>query len=158
MAEKFLAKTRKRATGTMAAGALLVPAMIFLMWLKFGTVDGLSIGLSLGVGALVEFVGLAFLANASRAATLFRDGRAVLGKVLKVTAPPDKHGNAYVFIEVEFPGADGTAVLGKVTTMGHVREIDARVGGEVAVLVSPTNPKQFALYTPGLGLTVGVVP
>jgi hypothetical protein len=157
VAEKFLAKTRKRATTTMAVGALLVPAMVLLMWLKFRAVDALAIGISLGVGGLVEFLGVAFLLNANRAAVLFREGIAVLGKVRKVTAPPDRQGNAYVFLEIEFTGGSGTTQLGKVTTMGNVNEIDTREGAEVAVLYSVSNPKQFAVYTPGLGMTVGLV-
>lgn len=157
VAEKFLAKTKKRATGTMAAGALLVPAMVALMWLKFGAVDALSVGISLGVGGLVELVGVALLVNASRATVLFREGRAVLGKVRKVTAPADGQGNAYVFLEIEFIGGSGTTQVGKVTTVGHLKEIDTREGAEVAVLYSPSHPRQFAVYTPGLGMTVGVV-
>ena len=157
VAEKFLAKTKKRATGTIAAGALLVPVMVLLMWLKFGTVDALSIGLSLGVGGLVELVGVALLVNANRAAVLFRQGVAVLGKVRKVTAPPDRQGNAYVFLEIEFTDGSGTTQVGKVTTIGNVSEIDTREGAEVAVLYSLSNARQFAVYTPGLGMTVGVV-
>lgn len=38
-----------------------------------------------------------------------------------------------------------------------VSEIDTREGAEVAVLYSVSNPKQFAVYTPGLGMTVGLV-
>jgi hypothetical protein len=156
-AQAFLAKTRKKATGTIFGGVLLVPVMVGLMWLKFRSIDGLSIGISLGVGGLVALIGVALLVNANRALLLFREGIAVLGRVRKVTAPPDRKGNAYVFIEVEFPGADGAMQVGKVTTISNVTQIDTAAGAEVAVLYSPGKSRQFAIYTPGLGMAVGMV-
>ena len=45
---------------------------------------------------------------------------------------------------------------GKVTTVGNVKEIDAREGAEVAVLYLPGEPR-FAIYTSGLGMMAGVV-
>ncbi len=70
---------------------------------------------------------------------------------------PDNQGNAYVFLEVEFRGAGGMTKVGRVTTLGHVSEIDARVGAEVAVFHSPTDDRRFAVYTPGIAMIAGVV-
>ncbi len=154
-AQKFLAKSRKTAFGVLVGGAALTPLLLLMMWLKFGALDGLALGISLGVGGLVELMGAALLFNSGRAATLFRDGAATLGTVRKVTAPADNQGNAYVLLEVAFIGSAGPR-HGKVTLLGNTRDIDTREGAEIAVLYSPIDAKPFAVYTPGLGMSVGV--
>jgi hypothetical protein len=108
------------------------------------------------VGGLVIFMGVALLANTQRSLALFREGTATLGRIHKVNAPADQHGNATVILEVTFTGAQGPCT-GQVVMLGKLGEFDAREGLEVPVLFSAAKPKQFAVYASGLGMYVGTV-
>ena len=50
-------------------------------------VDGLSVGLALGIGALVGLFAFALSVQKKRAERLFRDGTAAVGKVKRLSPP-----------------------------------------------------------------------
>jgi hypothetical protein len=156
-AQRFLAKGRGLARGIIFAGLGLAPAMVGLLWLKFGTIDGLAIGLGAGIGGLVCLIGVALLVNQQKALALFTLGHAGIGRIVDVKAMGDGTNDArYVTLTVELVDSHGATRRGTVLTLSQQQEIDARAGAEVAVLSLATE-RRFAVFTPGLGLVAGAL-
>ena len=156
-AAPLLAKNRSTIRGMIVGTFLLPPAVVLLMWLKFRTVDGLSVGLALGIGALVGLFAFALSVQKKRAERLFREGTAAVGKVKSLETPGDRQGNAYIIAHIEFQDAGGKVRLGQVTSVGRASSVDRREGDEVAVLYLENDAKAFAIYSPGLGIVPGVI-
>lgn len=155
-AQALLTKNRSLVRA-LAAGAIALPPVVAgLMWLKFGELDGLAYGLAGGLGVLVALFAFALHVQARRALQLFVAGTAVEGVVRAVDAPPDRAGNAYITLHVEYQDAAGQTRVGRCMTIGAARAIDRKAGDRVAVLYLASEPSRFAVYTPGLGVTPGV--
>jgi hypothetical protein len=155
-ARALLSKNRSLVRALAASALVLPPVVLGLMHLKYGELDGLAYGLALGLGALVALFALAMIVQARRALALFVDGAAVEGVVRSVDAPPDRSGNAYIMMQIEYCDAAGKTRVGRCMTIGRARTIDRNAGDPVAVLYLPREPSRFAVYTPGLGVTPGV--
>jgi hypothetical protein len=147
----FLAKSRGNARNVMLSGLALMPAMVALMWLKFGTVDALSIGISVGVGGLVTVLGAAMMTAQARAKNLFVLGHATLAKVTLVQSSGDGSGAAYTRLDVELTDGHGRAT-GTAMVMGVQNDVDVAVGDSIVAL---THDGFLAVHTPKLGMHVG---
>jgi hypothetical protein len=152
----LLDKGKQRARGIFIGGALLFPLVIAIGYFKFGDIDAIIVAGALGISTLVELMGMAMLVQAKRAANLFSNGVASMGTIVKVKAPADRQGNAYVYIDVQFRDAGGQSVTGTITTMANVSELDAREGAEVPVL-HIAGDRRMGIYTPKLGLMAGMI-
>src|SRR5262245_17620176 len=91
-ASQLFAKNLKRARSLPIGARLITPAVLGLFALRSSMrgrppVDGLSIGLSVGIGALVALMALAMWVQLKRGQTMYRDGIATLGRVREVKAP-----------------------------------------------------------------------
>ncbi len=152
-AARLFAKNRSTVTAMFAGGAILPPVVLFCLWLKFGSIDALSIGFAFGLGAFVELFGVAMLVQMGRAKRLYRDGVAMLGRVEAVKVSSEPQGSAYVQARIAF--LDGR--IGEFTTVGRRAEVDLAEGMEVPVLYLASDPRRFAVYSPALGMIAGVV-
>jgi hypothetical protein len=156
-AKRFLARGQGLARGIILTGLALAPAMVGLLWLKFGALDSLSIGMGIGVGGFVSLIGVGLTFNQQRALALFTQGHAGVGRVVDVKAMGDGTNDArYVMLTVELVDAHGATRRGTVVTLAQRQEVDARTGTEVAVLSLATD-RRFAVFTPSLGLVAGAL-
>lgn len=156
-AAPLLTKGGNKIRGMLVGGAVLPVLVVLLLWLRYGSIDSLGIGLAIGIGALVELVALALLAQRNRAVRLFRDGIATIGKVCRMETPSDPRGAAYIIAHIEFQDKAGTVRVGQITTLGHKSAVDRREGDQVDVLYLENEPSKFAIFTPGLGIVPGIV-
>lgn len=146
-AERLLAKSRAVARGAIGGGLAIVPVMLVMLWVQFGAVDALALGLSAGVGGLVSLVGFGLLFNQRKVLELFVHGRATLSRARKVTVSAGGD-SAYVTIELEVIDGEGRTRAGTVVMLGRPDEVDLREGDTVPTL---EHEGRLAIYTPKLG-------
>lgn len=150
---ELFSKNRKRITGIFIGSAFIIPLVAFLFWWKFDDVMA-GVYWGLGITALIEMMGIAMLINTKKSVALFKNGIATLGTVESAQAPADKHGNAYIVLKVSYTDKIGMRYSGNVAQMGKAAEADRKAGDQIAVLYLDESPTTFAIYSPGIGISM----
>ncbi len=154
--ERLIVKNRALTKNLYKWALALIPALGLIFWLRWG-VDDILPGCLIGAGitVLCWLWAWAMDLNTKRAIKLFRFGKVTTGTVVKLKAPADRGGNAYILTYVEYKTANGNSWKGQAMNSGHVSAIDHKVGDTVVVLYVEDLPKLFAIYTEGIGMSVG---
>lgn len=149
----FFAKTQKRIKSIFVGAFFIIPLMALIFLWKFNDiVSGLIWGAALT--AFFELFAVALLVNVKKSVELFRSGIATMGTVEKMDAPADKNGNAYFVMKVSYSDKFGITYSGNVATIGKASELDKKNGDQIIILYLEKAPQTFAIYTPGIGITM----
>ena len=92
--------------------------------------------------------------NSKKSVELFRNGVATLGVVDSMKVPTDRQGNAYFVMKVSYKDNLGMNYSGNVAMIGKATEVDKKEGDQIAILYFNDKPQTFAVYTPGMGITM----
>jgi hypothetical protein len=144
-------------------GFVLIPlGFVLFAWIKYGIGSPgdltLAACLGLGIDAFIGLFALAFSVQRKRAALLFRDGIATTGIVRQIQTPGDGSSAAYGLLQIEYQDAAGRTHIGRFTTMGAKKDMDASAGASVPILYLPSDPRLCGFYTPGMGMVPGRAP
>jgi len=150
---ELFAKNRKKITGIFIGSAFIIPLVALLFWWKFDDVMA-GVWWGLGITALIELMGLALLVNTKKAVELFKNGAATIGVVESIKAPADRQGNAYIVLNVSYADKTGQPYAGHIGTTGAAADADRKAGDQIAVLYMEDKPTTFAIYSPGIGISV----
>jgi hypothetical protein len=162
-ARRLLSANRKSIQMSVA-GMVILPALFLFLGrvlpkLTGYEVKGLDAVSSVWISILIDaFIGLfvaVFIVQMRRSERLFRDGRAVVGQVDKITSSsPDRTSKArYIFIDVTFIDGLGKTYKGRCSATGTGSGL--KPGDEVPLLHLPADPTWFAIYDPELGMIPG---
>ena len=150
---ELFAKNRKKVKSIFIGAFLLIPLMAILFWWKFGDpVSGAIWGAA--VAAFCELFAVALLVNTKKSVELFRNGVATLGVVESMKIPTDRQGNAYFVMKISYADNLGVRYSGNVAMIGKATEVDKQQGDQISILYFNDKPQTFAVYTPGMGITM----
>ena len=150
---ELFSKNRKKIKSIFLGSMLILPLVIFIFWWKF---DDIYTGIYVGVGiaVLVELMALALYINTTKAVELFKNGVATIGVVESMQAPADREGNAYITLRISYADKQGMSYSGNIVMIGKAAEADKKEGDQVAVLFMEDKPQLFAMYSPGIGISM----
>ncbi|MBA3664432.1 MAG: hypothetical protein H0W61_09515 [Bacteroidetes bacterium] len=146
-------KNRSRIKSVFLGSLLIIPLMAVLFYFKF---DDLMAGVLWGIGltSFFELIGVAMMINAKKSVELFRDGAVTQGLVDSIKAPPDKQGNTIMVLKVTYADNLGVKYSGNASMMGKASDVDKKAGDPVTVVYKKDAPQTFAIYTPGIGISM----
>lgn len=150
---ELFSKNMKRVRGIFIGAFFIIPLVALIFWWKF---DDLMAGFiwGLGIAMLFEMLGVALLINTKRSLELVRQGVATVGVVESIQAPADRQGNAYIILKVTYSDNLGLRYTGNVGMVGAAADADRKTGDQIAVLYLNEKPDTFAVYSPGIGISM----
>lgn len=148
-------KNRARIKSIFIGSALIIPLMAVICYLKFGA-ESLTTGVIAGIGLAVLFdlIAVAMMVNTKKSVELVRDGIVTQGTVDSVKAPPDRQGNTIMVLKLSYTDNLGVNYSGNASMMGKASDVDKKAGDKVTVIYKKDTPQVFAIYTPGIGISM----